>query len=590
MKTWQWLWRLVRFKPWLYFLLVGLWIVSFGLLLTPGLILRVFFDRLSEPAQAAIWLWIALWLAAIAGREGVRLITFTAEPWMEITISALLRKNLFEQILARPGSQALSCSTGEAINRLRDDVNEIAVFMIWSPLIVGRLLALSIAGIILFRTDSFIALTVILPFALIVIATIALGRRITRAREASRTTAGNATEALGEMLSAILVIKVAGAETHLLKHFHALNETRRRAALQERLLTESLGSFWLNLLNLGTGFILVIASRSMSRGSFTVGDLALFIYYLPWITDFIYSFGSFLARYRQLGVAFRRLMELLPGASPATLVKSGPVYLHGQLPEAPFSPKTEAHRLESLEAQGLTYHYPNTGQGIEEINLSLRRGAFTVITGRIGSGKTTLLHVLLGLLPKTAGKIYWNGELITDPGSFFIPPRSAYAAQVPGLFSDTFRENVLLGLLEENVDLPGAIRSAVLEEDVKALVQGLDTRVGPRGVKLSGGQMQRVAAARVFVRDPELLVFDDLSSALDVETEGILWERLFRQRKGTYLVVSHRRSALQQADHILVLKNGKLEAEGKLDELLETSEEMRQLWKSNKSTVGRIST
>src|SRR5205085_8435951 len=139
-----------------------------------------------------------------------------------------------------------------------------------------------------------------------------------------------------------------------------------------------------------------------------------------------------------------------------------------------------------------------------EVSFTLDRGSFTVITGRIGAGKTTLLRVLLGLLPVQAGEVLWNAQVIDDRADVFVPPRSAYTPQAPRLVSESLRDNILLGLPEHVVDLDRVLHAAVLELDLPELEDGLDTLVGPRGVRLSGGQVQRVAAARMFARPADL--------------------------------------------------------------------------------------
>jgi ATP-binding cassette subfamily B protein len=253
--------------------------------------------------------------------------------------------------------------------------------------------------------------------------------------------------------------------------------------------------------------------------------------------------------------------------------------MRGDLPDVPVPVKAPGDRLQRLEVRGLTYHYPGTEHGITGVDLTLEPGTFTVITGRVGSGKTTLLRALLGLLAPVAGEIRWNGTRVSEPAAFFTPPRSAYTPQVPTLFSESLRDNIMLGLPEDRFDLERALWLAVMAPDLAEMPDGLETMLGAEGVRLSGGQRRRTAAARMFVREPALLVFDDLSSALDVETERLLWTRVDHlcEHGAACLVVSHRRPALRRADRILLLEEGSVLASGSLSDLL-TLDEMQQLW------------
>lgn len=579
------IWALVRNQPIRYSVSLLAFTTLWTMPIVAGLIAAAFFDSLTDQGAGVnmVTIVVAMWAWALA-RIAVLFVAMRTHSSVLFRAGASMRGNMLAWIYSLPGAQGVAESPGEVVSRFRDDVEHTLEAYDFTVDLIGSSLSAIVGFIVLFLIDPFITMIVLTPLLLIIIVVSRTGTVIRRYRTAARDSTEAITGFLGETLASVQSVKVAGAEGSMLSRFDRLNHERRKMMVRDRTLTAGLEAVFFNAVSIGTGLILLLAAGSLeTSGSagITIGQFALFVFVLEMVTESAYFIGLFLARFKQAGVSLERMVALARGATWRDLVIRRDLTME---PEPTKQPDGLPVQLERLEVRGLSFSYNGNGAAIRDIDLDIGRGEFVVVTGRIGSGKTTLLRAILGLVPTDGGSISWNGVPVAEPTAAMVPPRAAYTPQVPRLFSMTLGDNVLLGMNAAEAATRDALATAMMGSDLEAMPDGLETMVGPKGVRLSGGQIQRTATARMLVRLPQLLVFDDLSSALDVETEADLWERLFDQQgEATALVVSHRRPAMVRADRIIVLEAGTVVASGTADELRESSEEFRRLWASQQS-------
>jgi len=431
--AWRVIWEMMRFRPWLWFIdLLSVTLIRFCWQIAPALIIKAFFDMITgeAPLRFGIWAIVAFAVASWVGRVLASYGFYYADVPIFADIPTLLRKNLLRYILRRPGASPLPDSPGEAVSRFKNDVSEIPLFVILINDILVGIIIIAVSIFLMTQISPSVTLMALIPLIIVGVVANLATRRIEHYRRASRQATGDVTGFIGEFFGAVQAVKVATAERNVIDYFNKLNEERRKLTVREKLFDDVLGSIYRNTSTLGTGVILILVGQSMRAGTFTLGDFSLFVYLLQSMSDLTTFAGMLAARYKQLDVSVQRMYRLMENAPLDALIEQSKVDLDGPLPEVTYATKNASDRLNELVAAKLTFHYPNSTNGIEGVNLTLKRGTLTVITGRIGSGKTTLLRTLLGLLPMESGEIWWNGEVITSPGDFFVPPRCAYTAPV----------------------------------------------------------------------------------------------------------------------------------------------------------------
>jgi ATP-binding cassette subfamily B protein len=582
------LWKMIRAQPIRYALAQFLWIAIWTSPVLIGLIIAYFFDQLVEGMTAStMTLVVTATFSYAAARVVFIILAMRNHASLLFRAGATMRRNLLLRIYELPGAAALDETPGEVVSRMRDDVEHVYEPFDLSVDLVGAFVGGTVAFVVLWSIDPVMTVVISVPVVIVGIVSSTTGRVVRQYRRKAREATETITAFIGETFASTQSVKIAGAEDAMLSRFVDLNDVRRRMMVKDRTLTAVLDAVFRNTVNIGTGLILVMAAGRLNQtgsAGMSIGDFALFVFLLYSVTDGAYFIGVFIAKAKQASVSVDRLTMTLHGEPWDRTFRKTDLHLDEEPSPVVVSPP-EVEPFQSLNVRNLGFTYPGSSNGIADVDLDISAGEFVVVTGRIGSGKTTLLRTILGLLAADRGIVEWNGRRVDDTSAELVPPLSAYTPQVPKLFSMSLRDNLVLGEPITEHTLDQSIYISTMRQDIDGMPEGMETLIGPRGVRLSGGQVQRSASARMLTRQSQLLLLDDVSSALDVETEQILWTRLFNARSDVAaLVVSHRHAALARADRVIVMEDGAVVATGSAGELQRTSATFRAIWEGAVST------
>src|SRR6478609_264079 len=439
---------------------------------------------------------------------------------------------------------------GEVVARALDADRFVQYADRWVDLVNGLVLVAVTAVL----SWSLLAGGVLLA-VLVVSAACALAGRGVAGRSATRSAAARAGfgRSLVSALDAARTVKLAARTPEVHAHLRRVDGGRVEAAVFEHRVQAVLDGVPIIMVQVGA----VVAWGALLAG---VWDLASTL-----------LVAGAVAGFNWFGVVAGAVVTEAPGtrswqratasfAAGADLVAETPGV---DLPAgtAPLPGPDARDRLDTLELRGVGAVHDDGTIGVAGVDLTVGRGELVLLLGRVGAGKSSLLSALAGLMAHT-GRIRWNGADVEDAEAFLRPGRVAHVAQVPRVLSGTFAENVRL---DHERAVAGPLDAARMTEDV-AEAGGPDALVGHRGVRLSGGQVQRLALARALATDAELLLADDVSSALDASTEIELWSAL-RERGTTVVGATSKRAALARADRVVVLDEGAVAEVGPWAEL-----------------------
>ncbi|MCG5465879.1 ABC transporter ATP-binding protein/permease [Micromonospora sp. MED01] len=380
------------------------------------------------------------------------------------------------------------------------------------------------------------------------------GPKLERAARATVAARASFATALVSALSAARTVKLAGATTAVLRHLASLDvlrSDRQRREISVQVWARSTPSMASGLLPIGAWALYL-------NGSLSAGAVLVAVSTLGAARWFAWTTASLISQLPSARVWTRRTAAMAGVSAYSAGVPE--VDLTAGTAPAPTMPPR--HPLRRLELRRFGVVHSDGTVAVRDVDLTVQRGQLVLVVGPVGSGKSSLLRGLAGIVHHT-GELAWNGDPVTEPELFLRPNQVGYVGQLPRVLSGTVADNIALG---HQVDAAGAVSTAQLDHDLAAAGGGLGLLIGHKGTRLSGGQLQRLALARALAPRTELLVADDVSSALDVTTELALWQAL-RGHGVTVVGSTAKRAALVRADHVVVLLGGTVAAQGTWQDL-----------------------
>jgi ATP-binding cassette subfamily B protein len=492
--------------------------------------------------------------------------------WAEKNSQAVaydLRNDLYSKIQTLSFSYHDKNQTGQLMIRATDDVEKVRLFIGQGLLqLVGAFILLVGTIIILFSSNASLAWTVmpILPIALVLFVVFASLSRPMFAQVQQKLSALNTV--LQENLAGIKVIKAFTREKQQQAKFKArADDTMDQAIKLSRLFTFMFPLVFM-IANLGQASILYFGGNAIIAGTLSLGAWQEFSMYLMYLFMPIMMMGMIITQYGQASASADRIFEILD-AKNDIIDKPGAAKL----------PAVNGN----VKFEDVTFRYFGGGEPVlSNVTFEASPGETIALLGATGSGKTTIINLLPRFYDPTEGKITIDGHDLREVTLESLRSQIGIVLQETTLFSGTIRENIAFGKPDATQqEIESAAKAAQAHDFILAFPEGYDTHVGERGQTLSGGQKQRVAIARALLLDPRILILDDSTSSVDLNTESAIQKALDVLMQGrTSFVIAQRISTVMNADRILVLENGKVVAMGKHADLLENDPIYAEIYNS----------